>query len=64
MCQKNDGYESNKYFRCVFAQYGSIFFKEWIDERLSWDPSKYSNLTDIVINPRRIWLPEIAIING
>ena len=38
--------------------------QEWRDERLTWDPAKYSNLTDIVVHADRIWLPELAIING
>ena len=38
--------------------------QEWTDERLTWDPQKYSNLSDIVVSAGRIWLPELAVING
>ena len=41
-----------------------ISLQEWTDERLTWDPQKYSNLSDIVVSAGRIWLPELAVING
>ncbi len=42
----------------------NVFLQEWFDERLSWDPAKYNNVSDIVLSASRIWLPELAIING
>ena len=37
---------------------------DWKDERLMWNPDDYFNVTDIVIRPDRIWLPELALMNG
>jgi hypothetical protein len=36
---------------------------EWFDERLKWDPEKFSNITDCVINSNKIWLPDIQVYN-
>jgi len=41
-----------------------IIVQEWLDERLTWDPSDYDNIHDIVIQAHRIWTPELALING
>ena len=38
--------------------------QEWTDERLMWEPKDYSNLKDVVVRADRIWIPELAIING
>lgn len=38
--------------------------QDWVDDRLKWDPADYNDLTDIVIQPERIWLPELALMNG
>ncbi|ELT89403.1 hypothetical protein CAPTEDRAFT_123138, partial [Capitella teleta] len=37
---------------------------EWSDERLRWDPSDYNEIKDVVVRADRIWIPELAIING
>ena len=42
----------------------SFILQEWTDERLTWEPQKYSNISDIVVSAGRIWLPELAVING
>ena len=35
----------------------------WYDERLSWDPAHYGNVTDIRANPSQIWVPDIVLYN-
>ena len=49
--------------KCVLTM---IYFthQDWHDDRLKWNPQKYNNLTDIVVKPNRIWLPELALMNG
>ena len=41
-----------------------LVITDWRDERLRWNPEDYHNVTDIVVNPRRVWLPELALMNG
>ncbi|ELT95904.1 hypothetical protein CAPTEDRAFT_137949, partial [Capitella teleta] len=36
---------------------------EWTDEYLVWDPQTYGNMTSIVLSPRKIWTPKMAIGN-
>ena len=38
--------------------------KEWRDDRLMWDPEKFGDIKDIIIKADKIWLPEIAVMNG
>jgi len=39
-------------------------FQEWQDERLTWDPADFGNLTDIIVRADKLWLPELAVMNG
>jgi len=39
-------------------------FQEWTDARLEWKPETFGNLTDIILRADKIWLPELAIMNG
>ena len=39
-------------------------FQEWTDERLTWEPNRFGNLTDVILKADKIWLPELAIMNG
>lgn len=39
-------------------------FQEWTDDRLVWDPEKFGNLTDIIVKADKLWLPELALMNG
>ncbi|CAD5117699.1 DgyrCDS6450 [Dimorphilus gyrociliatus] len=41
-----------------------LVITEWTDERLRWSQEKYWNISDVVVTADRIWLPELAIING
>ena len=36
----------------------------WRDERLQWEPIEYNNLTELIVEARRLWRPEFAVING
>ena len=38
--------------------------QEWTDDRLAWQPERFGNLTDIILKADKIWLPELAIMNG
>jgi len=38
--------------------------QEWTDERLTWDPEQFGNLTNIIVKADRLWLPELAVMNG
>ena len=35
-----------------------------MDERLSWIPAQHNNMTEIVVEARKLWKPELAVING
>jgi len=41
-----------------------LYVKEWTDDRLTWAPEKFGNLYDIILKADKIWLPEIAVMNG
>ena len=38
--------------------------QEWVDERLQWEPEKFGNLSDIIVKADKLWLPELAVMNG
>ena len=38
-------------------------FQEWNDERLTWNENDY-HITELVVEARKLWVPEFAIING
>jgi len=38
--------------------------QEWTDERLSWTPALHNNMTEIIVEARELWKPELAVING
>jgi len=35
-----------------------------MDERLSWTPDLHNNMTEIIVEARKLWKPELAVING
>lgn len=35
----------------------------WLDKRLNWNPSEYSNLKIILIPTSKIWLPDLSVMN-
>ncbi|MBN3308932.1 ACHB4 protein, partial [Amia calva] len=38
--------------------------QNWIDYRLSWDPSEYDGIDKLRLPPRHIWLPDIVLYNN
>ncbi|XP_011167167.2 uncharacterized protein LOC105201028 [Solenopsis invicta] len=36
----------------------------WTDEKLKWDPEKYGNVDDIVVENHEIWQPDIMLYNS
>lgn len=35
---------------------------QWYDDRLKWNPSDYeNNITEILINPTLLWIPDIQV---
>ena len=39
------------------------FFQEWVDERLVWNYTDF-NLNEVVVEAKKLWVPEFAVING
>ena len=39
-------------------------FQDWLDNRLRWNYNEFDKIENIVIKPERIWLPELALMNG
>ncbi|KPP59465.1 hypothetical protein Z043_122611 [Scleropages formosus] len=37
--------------------------QNWVDYRLSWDPSAYDGIDKIRIPSRHVWLPDIVLYN-
>ncbi|XP_062571044.1 acetylcholine receptor subunit alpha-1-B-like [Saccostrea cucullata] len=40
-----------------------VFWTVWRDDRLSWDPTKYNNITRIIVSQDKIWTPMLVNIN-
>ncbi|XP_048829214.1 neuronal acetylcholine receptor subunit beta-4-like [Brienomyrus brachyistius] len=38
--------------------------QDWVDYRLSWDPSKYDGIDKLRIPSRHVWLPDIVLYNN
>ncbi|CAH8599721.1 unnamed protein product [Schistosoma intercalatum] len=38
--------------------------QEWVDERLTWNPQDYNNLSRIRIPCQKLWLPDIVLYNS
>lgn len=47
-------------FHCQISFYTT---QEWIDEFLTWDPADYGGLTAVVVEPKKMWVPKLAIGN-
>ncbi|XP_018651587.1 putative nachr subunit [Schistosoma mansoni] len=50
------------YDRVMF--FDELHMKEWIDERLTWNPQDYNNLSRIRIPCQKLWLPDIVLYNS
>ncbi|KAK3102515.1 hypothetical protein FSP39_011900 [Pinctada imbricata] len=46
----------------VFSIIGGIYYS-WLDERLSWNPIEFGNMTNLIVPSSRIWFPDIYCIN-
>jgi len=43
----------------------SAFIRQrWFNPILAWDPAKYNNITEINVNPKVIWRPDIVLYNN
>ncbi|ELT89687.1 hypothetical protein CAPTEDRAFT_104243, partial [Capitella teleta] len=40
------------------------YLQEWMDQRLTWHPEDFGNLTNIIVKAEQLWLPELAVMNG
>ncbi|XP_061170075.1 acetylcholine receptor subunit alpha-1-A-like [Saccostrea echinata] len=40
-----------------------LFRTLWKDDRLSWNPLEYKNITRIIISQHKIWIPDLVIVN-
>ncbi|XP_048773352.2 neuronal acetylcholine receptor subunit alpha-6-like [Ostrea edulis] len=40
-----------------------VFYTHWRDERLSWVPAKYNNITKTLVSQDKVWIPNIVNIN-
>ncbi|XP_048776722.2 acetylcholine receptor subunit alpha-1-A-like [Ostrea edulis] len=40
-----------------------VFAITWRDERLSWDPATYNNITKTLVFQEKIWIPNIVTVN-
>lgn len=38
--------------------------QRWKDEKLSWQPSEYDNITQIIVRSSEVWKPQITLFNG
>jgi hypothetical protein len=37
---------------------------EWVDSRLSWDPTKYNGVETIRLPPSSVWVPDVTLYNS
>jgi hypothetical protein len=40
-----------------------VFSTYWRDERLSWIPEEYNNITKTLVSQNKVWIPDIVIVN-
>ena len=36
----------------------------WTDEILTWNPAEYAGLERMILNGKKLWIPEIALLNS
>lgn len=41
-----------------------FFICQWTDDRLSWNTTDYNGTNVLTLNPAKVWLPDIGIINS
>ena len=40
------------------------FDQEWKDNRLTWEPEDFANMTEFIVDSGKLWSPELALINA
>ena len=55
----------SSYIQLYTPQYDEviIYFQEWVDEFMRWDPEKFSNITMLRIPCHKLWLPDMVLYN-
>ena len=56
-------HRSYLYVYRIYTVYFLLFFQEWIDENLVWDPEDYGGLKMIRLPCDLIWLPDVVLYN-
>ncbi len=41
-----------------------VWFQEWVDEYLSWDPAEHGGAMSFSVDPKDIWIPDIVLFNA
>ncbi len=44
-------------------QFVVFYPQEWFDDFLKWEPELYGGIKTIVVNPTKMWTPQLAIGN-
>lgn len=39
------------------------FFQYWNDPRFSWNKTEYEEISQVIINPEKAWLPDVVLLN-
>ena len=39
-------------------------FQWWLDDRLSWNPTKYEGVNSLSIEAHKVWKPPLVFLNG
>lgn len=63
VCMWSGVYAQMCMFMCIWSCFLVYCLQKWNDELLTWDPTKYDNITSIVLLPDAVWLPEIQVLN-
>lgn len=58
------GYTHTHTVYCICMSRDLRLSKEWTDARLTWNPLSFGNLTSIIVKADKLWLPELAVMNG
>lgn len=40
-----------------------LYFQQWKDALLTWDPDKFDGLQKIMVPPESVWIPDIVLYN-
>ncbi|XP_047140447.1 neuronal acetylcholine receptor subunit alpha-10 isoform X1 [Hydra vulgaris] len=59
LCQLVDVQERNQ-----LLVISTVISQKWKNPYLTWDPEKYSNITEIRVDPAKVWKPDIVLYNN